>query len=322
MTTFHFTLYPFQTMPISSTKPGKLDTSVRMINGGHWPVRINNKNGGPALDENTMFFQGAFDTVILGYRTVLGLLPPQSTFDSFINAIKDPEKLPNPGRLSPQEMLYEFAAKRLKPYCFVTHVPLPQSLASISPQLKDKWPVGVVTGSYFASIGLAGGKNSILGELGLVPLLETSGKNLVDVVTTVDFIKKEGNNRSYFVNEFTYWQPEAEDKEATAHLAACKKFVEKWVVENPEATDFPLPPDQLMVDISPTALLTKNAEFEQAAFKVLAVQAHAVFQPDELPTLDIPSIVHSLVASPDVMALPAAQAEDNAIQTLDVKAID
>lgn len=309
-------------MPISSIKAIKPDTSVRMVNGLPWPIRINNKNGGPAIDQDTILFQGAFDTVILGYRTVLGLVPPRSTFDSFLNAIKDSKRLPNPAKLDPQAQLYEFGLKNLKPYAFVTHVPLPQALASIPPNLKDKWPQGVVTGSYFKSQGLAGGKNSLLGGLGLIPLLETSSKNLVDVVTTVDFIKKEGDDGPYFANEFSYWTPEAEDKEAIAHLAACKKFIEQWTNENPNSADFPLPADQLVVDISTQALLIGNAEFEEAAFKVLSVQARAVFPPEDLQALDVQGIVASLVHSSDLMALSPAEVADNALSTIEVKPID
>lgn len=310
-------------MPISGTKELKVDTSIRYINNTPWPIRVNNAGagGGFALDSDRILVRGSLDTVILGYRPLLGVLPPRSTFDSFIDAIKSPELL-NPAKLSPTEQLLEFARKNLAPHVFVTHCPLPSALASIPEGLKDYWPQGVVTGSFFRSIGLVGGDQSLLGPMGLIPLLETSGKNLVDVVTTVGFDKKESPGRSYHINRFEFWSPTEEDKDAAAHVKACRKFVEGWVKENPEATDFPLPPDVLMVDLPADQIAQPGQAYADLAKMILTVQAQAVFSPDDQKELQIEEVVETLMISGSMTALSPAASVDLAVSTIEVKPID
>lgn len=310
-------------MPISGTKELQADTSIRFVNGLPWPIRVNNAGagGGFALDSDRILVRGSLDTVILGYRPLLGVLPPRSTYDSFVDALKSPE-LPAPGRLSPMEMMLEFGRKHLAPHVFVTHVPLPSALQAIPDGLKDYWPQGVVTGSFFRSIGLAGGDQSLLGPMGLIPLLETSGKNLVDVITTVGFDKKESPNKSYHINRFDFWSPTAEDKEAFEHLKACRKFIEQWTKEHPQATDFPLPPDVLMVDLPAAEILQPGQIYADLATQILTVQAQAVFPPADQNELNIEAIVETLMLSGSMSALPPAAAADLAVSTIEVKPID
>jgi hypothetical protein len=310
-------------MPISGVKDLKVDTSIRFINGSPWPIRVNNAGagGGFALDSDRILIRGSLDTVILGWRPLLGVLPPRSTYDSFIDAIKSPE-LPNPAKLSPTEMLLEYARKHLAPHVFVTHVPLPSALQAIPEGLKSYWPQGVVTGSFFRSIGLTGGDSSLLGSMGLVPLLETSGKNLADVITTVGFDKKESPGKSYHINRFEFWEPKAEDTEAFAHVAACKKFISQWTKDNPEATDFPLPPDVLMVDCPADQILNPGQGYADLAIQILTVQARAVFPPDEQATLNVAEVVETLMLSGSMSMLSPAEVADNAMSTIEVKPID
>ena len=314
-------------MPISGTKELKTDTSIRFVNGSPWPIRVNNAGagGGFALDSDRILVRGSLDTVILGYRPLLGVLPPRSTYDSFVDALKSPE-LPAPGRLSPMEMMLEFGRKHLAPHVFVTHVPLPSALQAIPDGLKDYWPQGVVTGSFFRSIGLAGGDQSLLGPMGLIPLLETSGKNLVDVIVTVGFDKKESPNKSYHINRFDFWSPTAEDKEAFEHIKACRKFVDTWVKDNtvdgvaPE--NFPLPPDVLMVDLPASEILQPGQIYADLATQILTVQAQAVFPPADQKELSIEGVVETLMLSGSLSALAPAAAADLAVSTIEVKPID
>jgi hypothetical protein len=308
-------------MPISSTKTRAVDTSIRFIDGLPWPMRVNNKEGAFGVDKDRMVIRGSLDTVVIGYRSLLGVLPPQSTLDSFINAIKS-EELPNPARLSPTEQLMEFGRRYLEPFVFLTHVPLPSSLAAIPEGMKQYWPVGVVTGSFVKSIGLTGGKSSLLGNFGLMPLLETSGKNPADVITTIGFEKKEGPNRSYFVNTFEPWEPTAEDKEAFEHIKACKKFIDTWVKANPDAVDFPLPPDQLMADLPISEIKQPGQAYADLAANILRVQAQAVFSPAEQQELQIESVVETLMLSGSLSALSPADSADLAVSTIEVKPID
>jgi hypothetical protein len=310
-------------MPISGTKKLEVDTSIRFVNGSPWPIRVNNAGagGGFALDSDRILVKGSLDTVILGYRPLLGVLPPRSTYDSFIDALKSPE-LPAPGRLSPMEMMIEFGRKHLAPHVFITHVPLPSALDAIPDNFKDYWPKGVVTGSFVRSIGLTGGSQSLLGSMGLIPLLETSGKNLVDVVTSIGFEKKESPGKSYHINTFEAWTPTAEDTEAFAHIKACRKFIEGWVKDNPEATDFPLPSDTLMVDLPASEILNPGQVYADLAVSILTVQAQAVFPPAEQADLNIPQVVETLMLTGSLSALAPAAAADLAVSTIEVKPID
>jgi hypothetical protein len=195
-------------------------------------------------------------------------------------------------------------------------------LDAIPNDLKDYWPKGVVTGSFVRSIGLTGGSQSLLGSMGLIPLLETSGKNLVDVVTSIGFEKKESPGKSYHINTFEAWTPTAEDTEAFAHVKACRKFIEQWTKANPEATDFPLPADTLMVDLPASEILNPGQVYADLAVSILKVQAQAVFPPAEQADLNIEQVVETLMLTGSLSALAPAAAADNLVTTLEVKPID
>lgn len=314
-------------MPISQLTARKPDTSIRLLNGAFLPMRINlaGGNGGFAVDKNTPLTQGVnFATVTLGYEIYLGFLPPASTLDALCNSIKDDDKLPNPYALTPAEMLVEFARKNLVPMAHWVHVPLPASLKAISPDRAHYWPQGVITESFIkggTSIGLVDGSSSFLGDFGLVPLLEMSAKNLVDVVTEISFEKVDKPKKSYYISHFDYWEPTSEDKEATEHIKACRKWLADWTKENPEATAFPVRSDMCVTKITEGDLKLKGDGYALEAMRLLQAQAIQVFTPEQVEALPFPDLVAEILTS-DNLALAPAAAADLAVSTIEVKPID
>jgi hypothetical protein len=144
----------------------------------------------------------------------------------------------------------------------------------------------------------------------------------VDVITSIGFEKKESPGKSYHINTFECWTPTAEDKEASDHIKACRKFIEGWVKANPEATDFPLPADTLMVDLPASEILNPGQLYADLAVSILTVQAQAVFPPQEQADLNIEKVVETLMLTGSLSALAPAAAADNLVTTLEVKPID
>lgn len=311
-------------MPISKTTPQTADKSIRMIGGRPWPIRVNNQGsvGGFALDPQRILLKGSLDVVILGWRTALGLLPPRTTFGSFIDALKEMDK--EPLKLNPQKQLELFCAKNIVPYAWITYVPLPSALEQVPPELAFYWQPGVVTGSFFRSQGLMSTNQSLFGDMGLLPVLEAASKNVVDMITTIAFTPRTGAN-NYFVNEFIPWEPAAEDTEATQLVSEAKGFLKKWMKDHPAETEFPFPADAMMLDLSAEALLAKGQAYRDAARQFVMFQAAAVFDEAELATIDVEKIVdiclsdNQMLAGGEVSPQLAGVAVD--VTTIDIQAI-
>lgn len=288
-------------MPFSQVNPQTVDKSVRMISDRPWPIRVNNQGsvGGFALDPQRILLKGSLDVVILGWRTALGLLPPRTTFASFIDAIKELDK--EPLKLNPQKQLELFCSKNIVPYAWVTYVPLPSALQQVPADLAMYWQPGVVTGSFFRSQGLMSTNQSLFGDMGLLPVLEAASKNVVDMITTIVFTPRTGAN-TYFVNEFIPWEPAAEDTEATQLVTESRTFLKKWMKAHPTETEFPFPADAMMLDMSIEQLLEKGEAYRDGCRQFVMFQAAAVFDESELATIDVERIVDLCLSDNQMLA--------------------
>jgi hypothetical protein len=308
-------------MPISQTKARKQENKVRFVNGLPWPVRVNNKLGAFARDEDTPIIGGSIQTVPLAIRYLVGVLPPRNNYDSFLASIKDEQDCPRPEKLTPQQQICRFADRYLEPFVLLHHVPLPKQLATLTGQQALLWPKKVVTASFFKSIGLRRDGNGLLGSFGVLPTLEAQGLNPVDVILTVGFEKVEKSNRSYFINTFESHIPDPkEDKEDCAFQKECRDFIDQWVKENPNETEFPMPGDQLMIDVEPSDIISPSEDYIAKATNILKAQASVVFEPDELATIQLEGIAYDVLAGRSLM--PAEAETEAIIQTVDVAPVE
>jgi hypothetical protein len=226
-------------------------------------------------------------------RYLIGVLPPRNKYSTFLDAIKDEKECPRPDKLSPEQQVFRFADKYLKPRVLIHHVPLPKMIDSLSNDGQSLWPKKVVTASFVQSYGITQDSKGLLGSFGVIPRLEAQGLNLVDTVLVIDFEKME--NGSY-INTFDMYIPnEKEDKETFNFVKECNKFVVDWVKDHPNETEFPMPGDHLMIDCEPGDFLVPSEEYVKNATKILKIQAEAVFEPDELATMQLDGIAHDVI---------------------------
>jgi hypothetical protein len=223
---------------------------------------------------------------------------------------------PRPDKLTPQQQICRFAERYLEPFVLLHHVPLPKQLDNLAGQAALLWPKKVVTASFFKSIGLRRDGNGLLGSFGVIPTLEAQGLNLADVILTIGFEKVDKSNRSYFINTFESHIPDPkEDKADADFIKEAKTFIDQWVKENPGQGEFPMPGDQLMLDVDPGDIISPSTEYFEKATRILKAQVEAVFEPDDMAQLQLEGVAYDVLSGRSL--LPSAQAEQ-VIQTVDV----
>jgi hypothetical protein len=304
-------------MPIATLGQVKIDESIGFLDGIPVAIRSNcaSSGGGWFPDKDNKLFPGELKTVILGVQPCVGMVPARSTVKSLTSLFANSERFGKEAETMSIEEKIINLPHFIIPWVAVHHIPLPASLDKISnPAYKGFWPKGKVTQTFFKSFGLTADKG-LLGPGNLLSRIELSGLSWVDVITIIDF-KQTGTNKSY-INTFDYLCPQDKDSPEAKHVNACKKFLQAWVKDHPDAQELPsVSMDALMpVEIEDIFSMTPNRVAKSLHIaKMTAAALLPIEKAKGLPWAHIEKTIQEFDQDRDLLLLEST--------TIDVEAIE